>query len=166
MILTGSKIKSEHMKGNIEIIPFNAKQCNPNSYNYLLGDTLKEYVGKDQNNRNIFKEINIPMDGIILFPGKMYLGMTYESIGSKKYAMSLIGRSSLGRYGLFLQISADLGHTTSSHHWTLELYACLPIRVYPKMPIGQVSFWNNHGVISCLGKTFALYNKPMESYIS
>lgn len=165
MILTGNKIKSEFVKGNITLSPFNREQCNPNSYNYLLGENLKEYIGKDSNNKNLFREIIIPEKGFVLYPGKFYLGVTNEIIGSSKYAMSLIGRSSLGRYGLFLQVSADLGHTTSCHKWTLELYACLPIRVYPKMPIGQVSFWNNNGDVSCFGKNFSLYNEPIESYI-
>lgn len=54
--------------------------------------------------------------------------------------MSLIGRSSTGRLGLFLQVSADLGHTGAEHKWTLELVAAKPIKIYPNMIIGQISF--------------------------
>ena len=47
--------------------------------------------------------------------------------------------------GLFLQVSANLGHVGSDHCWTLELVAAYPIRIYPKMRIGQISFWENKG---------------------
>ena len=55
--------------------------------------------------------------------------------------MQLIGRSSVGRLGLFLQITAPLGHIGTCHNWTLELKVVQPLIVYPKMKIGQVSFW-------------------------
>jgi dCTP deaminase len=148
MILTGPEIIKEVKSGNVFIEPFLPDQVNPNSYNYRLGDSIKIYCGFD-GKKSIFKEVEIPsQDGLVLFPGKMYLANTYEVIGSKKYAMSLIGRSSIGRFGLFLQQSANLGHTTACHRWTLEMYACLPFRVYPRMKIGQVSFWTNQGKIN------------------
>jgi dCTP deaminase len=42
-------------------------------------------------------------------------------------------------------VDADLGHTESSHNWTLEIVACKNIILYPKMIIGQISFWENYG---------------------
>ncbi|NJS42096.1 hypothetical protein HC766_07695 [Candidatus Gracilibacteria bacterium] len=91
---------------------------------------------------------------------KMYLASTYEKLGSQKYAMRLIGRSSVGRLGLFLQVSADLGHTKSSHSWTLELVACNDIKVYKYMKIGQISFWRNIGEVEEYKSHFNKYNKP------
>lgn len=146
MILTGSEIKKEVDSGNIVIEPYSEDQINPNSYNYRLGEKVKVFSSFD-GEKSHFEEVDIPEDGFILVPGKMYLANTFEVIGSKKYAMSLIGRSSLGRLGLFLQLSANLGHTTSCHRWTLEIYACLPFKIYPHMKIGQVSFWKNKGKI-------------------
>lgn len=93
----------------------------------------------------------------------MYLGHTLEIIGSRKYAMSLIGRSSMGRLGLFLQLSANLGHTTSTHQWTLELYPVLPIRLYPEMIIGQVTFWTNYGEVKEYTGNYGRFNQPQES---
>lgn len=144
MILTGSKIKEEVEAGTIVLKPFSADQVNPNSYNYRLGSVLKVFAGFD-GEKSIFTSIKIPENGYILYPQQMYLGHTFEVIGSNTYAMSLIGRSSLGRLGLFLQLSANLGHTNSVHRWTLELFSAKPIRLYPKMIIGQVSFWTNQG---------------------
>ncbi len=79
--------------------------------------------------------------------------------------MSLIGRSSMGRLGLFLQLSADLGHTTSCHRWTLEIVATRPIWIYPGMVIGQVSFWRNTGTLNPSPALYATFNDPCESRI-
>lgn len=146
MILTGAAIHEEVLVGNINLKPFDVRQINPNSYNYRISDTLKILKSAD-GNHPVFEEIEIPQIGIILEPHQLYLACTKEVIGSRKYAMSLIGRSSLGRLGLFLQVSANLGHTTAEHQWTLELVAAHKIMIYPRMVIGQVSFWENQGEV-------------------
>lgn len=71
----------------------------------------------------------------------------------------------MGRLGLFLQVSADLGHTTSCHRWTLEMVAARTIRVYPHMVIGQVSFWRNAGTIKPIPTRYAQFDDPQESMI-
>lgn len=162
MILTGSEIIKEVKNKNITLDPFNIDQVNPNSYNYRLGQNLKVF-SSFTNSRGQFKEIELPKNGYLLKPKRLYLGQTLESIGSKKYAMSLIGRSSLGRLGLFLQVSANLGHTTCTHQWTLEIYPCLPFKVYPEMVIGQVSFWVNYGEIKKYQGFYGNLNNPQES---
>ena len=53
----------------------------------------------------------------------------------------LLGRSSIGRLGIFLNVTADLGHIGSCSHWTLEITVVQPVRIYPGTKIGQVSFW-------------------------
>jgi dCTP deaminase len=165
MILTGSKIKEEVKKGDITIDPFSLEQVNPNSYNYRLGSVLKVF-NKFDGIKSIFREIEIPKEGYVLEPGKMYLATTKEITGSSRYAMSLIGRSSMGRYGLFLQCSANLGHTTSKHRWTLEIVAAKPIRLYPGMVIGQVSFWKNYGSIEKYSGRYGFLNHPQESFVA
>ena len=165
MILTGKKIIEEVKSGNIFIYPFDKNQINPNSYNYRLGQTLKIFDHFD-GEKSVFREEKIQKEGFILEPGKMYLGHTKEIIGSSKYAMSLIGRSSMGRLGLFLQVSANLGHTTSKHKWTLELVAAKTIKLYPGMKIGQVSFWKNFGDLKKYNGKYGFLNYPQESYIS
>ena len=147
MILTGPAICQEVSEGNIVLDPFVSRQVNPNSYNYRIADTLKVFQRMD-GYRPHFDEVKIPVEGFVLEPHQLYLARTKEIIGSRKYAMSLIGRSSLGRLGLFLQISANLGHTASQHQWTLELVAAYRIRIYPFMIIGQVSFWENRGEVA------------------
>lgn len=143
MILTGNQIEKERKAGRITIEPFECSMVNPNSYNYRLAETLykvKEDV-IDSKKPTSYEKIVIPKEGYVLQPGILYLGSTMEVIGSDTYSMQLIGRSSVGRLGLFLQVSAPLGHIGTSHCWTLELKSVQPLRVYPRMKIGQVSFW-------------------------
>lgn len=149
MILTASEIQKQVSNGSITLVPFQQEALNPNSYNYRLGEYLSEIDEGliDPRKSPKLKEIKIPQQGYILQPNKLYLGHTLEIIGSMKYVTSLIGRSSLGRLGLFLQITADLGQLGSAHSWTLELKVVQPLRVYPGMKIGQVSFWKPVGEI-------------------
>ncbi|MDP6642109.1 MAG: deoxycytidine deaminase [Candidatus Nanoarchaeia archaeon] len=157
MILTGDEIIKEIKKSNITITPFNKNQINPNSYNYRIGEEIVVF------SKSRMKKEKIPKKGFVLKPHQIYLASTYEILGSKKYAMSLIGRSSLGRLGLFLQVSANLGHTGSKHSWTLELVSAKSLRIYPNMIIGQISFWDNYGNIIPYRKSYSKYNKPKQS---
>ena len=79
---------------------------------------------------------------------------------------SLIGRSSVGRLGLFLQITADLGQLGAKHSWTLELKVVQPLIVYPMMKIGQVSFWVPEGEFSDYDGKYAKYSTVHGSEIS
>lgn len=137
MILTGPAIKSAVKNGDVLLEPFDEDNLNPNSYNYHLADSLLAlgHGGKP------LRKISLPAEGFVLKPGKVYLGATLERIGSDRYVTLLLGRSSIGRVGIFLNITADLGHLGSCSHWTLELTVVQPVRVYPRMKIGQVSFW-------------------------
>ncbi|UIX34281.1 dCTP deaminase [Streptomyces sp. GQFP] len=143
MILTGPAIRESVEAGRITIAPFDADLLNPNSYNYRLGRTLKQIISDptDPTRPAETAVIELPEEGYVLRPGVVYLGATVETLGSAEFVTSLIGRSSLGRLGMFLQISADLGQLGPAHRWTLEIKVVQPLRVYPEMRIGQVSFW-------------------------
>lgn len=174
MILTGTEIKRKVQRGEIILEPFYEELMNPNSYNYRLGNTILEIMDEivDMNKPCKTNKILLPEDGYILKPGKTYLGVTYEMIGSSKYVPSLIGRSSLGRLGLFLQITADLGHLGTVHHWTLELKCVQPLKIYPFMRIGQVSFWKPEGLetlqVDYLQKknNYSEFSSPQPSIVS
>ncbi len=166
MILTGSKIVQKVNSGQITIIPFDVTMVNPNSYNYCLGDCIAEISDTeiDPKLEPKLKTIKIPSKGYLLRPNKLYLGHTHEAIGSSEYVVSLIGRSSVGRLGLYMQITADLGQLGKAHKWTLELKAVQPIRVYPRMRIGQVSFWKPKGTVEELYLAgYSAYNYPQHS---
>jgi dCTP deaminase len=147
MILSGAEIKKQVDQKKIHISPFSESYLNPNSYNYRLSPRLLEITDDpiDPRSKNKYLQIEIPENGYILEPGRLYLGSTFEEIGSSDFVITLIGRSSLGRLGLFLQITADLSQLGSDHCWTLELKVVQPLIVYPLMKIGQVSFWTVDG---------------------
>lgn len=159
MILSGNRIEEEVAKGQIKLDPFKVGLLNPNSYNYRLGEELRIIPDDiDVRTEPVTNVIILPEEGFVLQPGVLYLGHTYERIGSTHYVPSLIGRSSLGRLGLFLQITADLGHLGTYHKWTLEMTVVQPLRIYPKMRIGQVSFWEPDGLVKLAGSSYA--DKP------
>lgn len=164
MILTGKEIIREHQSGRITIDPFREDYINPNSYNYRLADSLLVSHGDTTEAciRN-YEVIKIPSEGFVLQPKVLYLASTLETIGSSSYVTTLIGRSSIGRLGLFLQLSADLGHTGAIHKWTLELTCIQRVRIYAGMRIGQVSFWTCAGEADTYSNGYADFDLPTPS---
>ncbi|KAJ1683621.1 hypothetical protein LUZ63_021158 [Rhynchospora breviuscula] len=164
MILTGPEIERRVGEGSIVIDPFDPSLINPNSYNYKLGAILRESTPpktkSGTENARAWVEHRIPGDGFVLMPKRYYLANTMEMIGSREFVPILIGRSSIGRLGMFLQISADLGHLGAVHKWTLEIVVVQPLRVYSGMRIGQVSFWRPSGDIAPYSGYFGTHSHP------
>jgi dCTP deaminase len=149
LILTGAKIASEHKAGRIDIRPFDSQQISPNSYDFCLGPRIlgyKDYV-LDCRRPNETVEIPFPEGGLVLQPGRIYLGHTLEIMGSDHYVPIIRGRSSVARLGLFVHVTADMIDIGSHNQWTLQLHAVQPVRVYRSMRIGQVTFWKPKGKI-------------------
>jgi dCTP deaminase len=144
MILTGSEICVELVKGSLDIRPFCKSRLNPNSYNFRLGSKLYHIVS-DADGNHFSKTLEMTDGRWLLEKGEFYLGTTLEVMGSDHFVTTLVGRSSIARLGLFVQVSADLGHQGSTHCWTLELKPMHSCYVYPGQPIGQVSFWMVQG---------------------
>jgi dCTP deaminase len=166
MILTGPEIIRQCAMGRINITPFYENQVNPNSYNYRLGPSLRTHCSDviDSRSEHDLTEVDIGSGGIVLQPGTVYLGTTAESIGSDYFVPSLIGRSSLGRLGVYLQVSADLGNLGAVHRWTLEIVAVQPIRVYADMIMGQVSFWVPTGERDLYDGYFGQFSQAVTPY--
>jgi len=162
MILTASEIKLQQAAGDIVIEPFDAARLNPCSYTYRLGPELG-IPAIDAVGTVTFSALTIPPEGYVLEPRRMYLGHTMEVLGSPEYAMSLVGRSSLGRLGLFLQVSANLIHVGAQHQITLELVAAMPLRVYAGMDIGEISFWQTTGEKQKYSGGYSAHNAPTVS---
>jgi dCTP deaminase len=163
MILTRSEIHAEVCNKNIVLEPYTPSQLNPNSYNYRLGSILRE-VRAESSLGEVAPDgepFAIEVSGTLLQPGRVYLGHTVETIGSRKYVVSLMGRSSVGRLGLYLQLSADLGNLGDAHCWTLELTCVQPIVVYPNMLIGQITFWVPHGIVTEYEGPYTKHSVPV-----
>jgi dCTP deaminase len=161
MILTGDEIRVELQRGMITLDPFDPAQLNPNSYNYRLASELRICADPvlDPRQPGTWTTVQIPHEGVVLDPGRLYLGSTVERIGSSRYVASLIGRSSLGRLGMFLQTSADLGNLGATHCWTLEIKVVQRLRIYTDMLAGQVSFWKPTGKVSLYAGVYDTFDR-------
>jgi dCTP deaminase len=165
LILSGEAISAAVLRGDIVIDPFDQAQIGPNSYDFRLGSRCKVYRDNvlDSSRRNEVHEFSIPNDGLTLSPGRIYLVNTLETMGSTKYVPIIRGRSSTGRLGLFIDITADLIDLGSVNQWTLQLAPILPLRVYPGMLVGQVTFWVIQGDPVFYAGKYNSRMSPMES---
>jgi dCTP deaminase len=147
MILTGPQIERAVAEQAITISPFRKRQLGPNSYDFRLGDRCCIYrsITLDAARENATRAFVIPDRGLLLRPNRVYLINTEETMGSTRYVPIIRGRSSVGRLGLFIDMTADLIDLGSINQWTLQLHAVHPLRVYPGMLIGQVTFWRTYG---------------------
>lgn len=149
MILSGSEIRAQLGK-NILIEPYNEEQLNPNSYNLRLHDELLVYeeIVLDMRRPNRFRRITIPADGLILQPNMLYLGRTIEYTETRNLVPMLEGRSSIGRLGLFVHVTAGFGDVGFCGYWTLEMFAIQPVRVYPGVQVCQVFYHTVEGAVT------------------
>lgn len=167
MILTGTEILRQITLEEIKIAPFTGKNLGANSYNLTLSPDLLVYTGNvlDPAQDNPIKAITIPDGGMILYPGRVYLARTAEYTETKSFVPMLIGRSSIGRLGLFVHVTAGFGDTGFSGYWTLELVAAQPIRVYAGMKICQIYYHTTQGEITRYRGKYAANNGVQASKI-
>jgi dCTP deaminase len=148
MILSGDEIRKQLGK-NIEIDPFDEARLNPNSYNLTLHNEIMTYeeVVLDMCKMNRTRRMRIPDDGIVLNPSQLYLARTSERTETHNLVPMIEGRSSVGRLGLFVQVTAGFGDVGFCGYWTLEMSAVQPVRIYPGIPICQIFYHQIEGAI-------------------
>ena len=149
MILSGSEIKAR-LGGDIRIDPFVEDQLNPNSYNLRLHDELLVYeeIVLDMKRANRYRRISIPPEGLMLEPNQMYLGRTVEYTETRNLVPMLEGRSSIGRLGMFVHITAGFGDVGFCGYWTLEMLAVQPVRIYSGVQVCQIFYHTVMGEIT------------------
>lgn len=165
MILTGPEITAAVHDRRLRIAPFDQTQVNPNSYNVRLGRTLLTYTEPvlDAHRRNPTTAAQIGDEGFVLQPDELYLGHTVEQVGSDTFVPLLFGRSSVGRLGLFVEITAPIGDIGFHGQWTLMLSAIRPLRVYPGMKIGQIMFFVSAGSVDLYSGKYQAAAGPQAS---
>ena len=171
MILSDLRILEEIELGNIIIEPFDRKKLGTNSYDVHLGRHIAVYDCEelDAKKDNPIKELIIPVEGFVLQPGTLYLGVTQEYTESHKHVPFLEGKSSIGRLGIDIHATAGKGDVGFCNTWTLEISCVHPVRVYAGMPIGQLIYFEVSGEIEQMyhSKVGAKYNqrtlKPVAS---
>lgn len=151
MILSGLEIARLAAEGkDIVIKPFDAGRVGPNSYDLRLNDVLEVYdLGTDGvldlRASNPTRTIVIPEEGFVLLPGQLYLGSTVEYTETHGYVPMLEGRSSLGRLGVCVHVTAGFGDVGFKGFWTLEIYCLHPVRVYPFQRVCQIYYHKIQG---------------------
>jgi len=151
MVLSDRDIKKEIKEGNIVIKPFDLADLQPSSIDLHLDYQFQVF----HNARYPYIDVKQPMEKLtdlneiteeqpfILHPGEFVLGSTVENIALPDYLVArLEGKSSLGRLGLLIHSTAGYVDPGWDGKLTLELsnVANLPITLYFKMKIGQISF--------------------------
>lgn len=149
MILSGNEILARQGK-DIVIEPFDPSRINPNSYNLSLHQDLLVYdrAELDMKRENTASPLQIPEEGLLLETGKLYLGRTVEYTETQGLVPMLEGRSSIGRLGLFVHITAGFGDVGFKGFWTLEMFCVQPIRIYAGVQICQIFYHSIEGSYS------------------
>ncbi|NUM81651.1 dCTP deaminase [bacterium] len=171
MILTDAQILSEMEKKRILIEPFRRECLGSNSYDVHLGRHLAVYEEDvlDCKKDNAIRHFDIPDDGFLLLPTKLYLGVTEEYTETHAHVPFLEGKSSIGRLGIDIHATAGKGDIGYCNTWTLEISVRQPVKVYAGMPIGQLIYFEVSGNIEMPynRKESAKYNertvKPISS---
>jgi dCTP deaminase len=146
MILTAAAIQAARESGDIVIDPFESGRLSPNAYDWRLGDQIRVCGGiLDAAAVTSCQEHRIPAAGMILQPENLYLGLTWERTCSSRYAQLLNGSRDTGALGIWVHVSAPLGHVGHAIQWTLEIRVVRPVRVYPRMTFGKLVFLQVHG---------------------
>ena len=135
----------------IVINPYDPGQVQPSSYDLRLGDSFRVFnnhkIGaidlRDMPD-NLTEEVKIEgEDAFVIHPGEFCLGRTLEWVELPDDVVARVeGKSSLGRLGLIVHATAGFVDPGWKGTLTLELnnLTRVPIKLYPGLPIGQLSF--------------------------
>jgi dCTP deaminase len=152
-VLSDRDIRAALESGRVVIRPYDPRDLQPSSVDLHLDRSFRVF----RNNRYAFIDPRTSQPGLtelltvegdepfILHPGEFVLGQTVEWVELPDDIVArLEGRSSLGRLGLLIHSTAGYIDPGFKGTVTLELsnVANLPIALYGKMRIGQISFFH------------------------
>jgi dCTP deaminase len=151
MVLSDRSIRDEIAKGRIVIRPLGEGCVQPASVDLHLDRNLLvfrnnrvPYIDVRSTNERLTDTVTMADDDpFMLHPGEFVLGSTLEHVEvPAELVARLEGKSSLGRIGLLIHSTAGYVDPGWKGHLTLELsnVSNLPITLYHRMRIGQISF--------------------------
>lgn len=152
MILSDGTLRRLLSEGRVAIEPLESGQIQPASIDVRLGNAFlafRRHAVTSIDPRNVsealMEEVTVPDDQpFILHPGEFVLGSTLERLTLPDDIVArLEGKSSLGRLGLLIHSTAgfvDAGWANGQITLELSNVAPLPIKLWPGMKIGQLSF--------------------------
>jgi dCTP deaminase len=151
VVLSDRTIRRLLAEGRIEIEPYDESLLQPSSVDVRVDRFFRVF----HNNRYPFIDVRERQEDLtelveiadetpfVLHPGEFVLGSTLERVRLPDDLVArLEGKSSLGRLGLLIHSTAGFIDPGWNGHVTLELsnVANLPITIYHRMKIGQLSF--------------------------
>lgn len=165
-MLSGPEIAAQVRAGSIVISNFDHAKVGPNSYDLHLDTTLAVYekayalhlwhrnfrrwnpltwlrpgaAPLNPKTKEKSVELEIPVDGMVLYPGVLYLGSTVEYTETHGFVPWIDGRSSMGRLGFGVHVTAGLGDDGFQGVFVLEITVVQPILVFPGMKVCQLCF--------------------------
>jgi len=151
-MLSDKDIKKSLESREIEISPLDRDYIQPSSIDLRVGSDFRvfenhkySHIDPKAEQSDLTTLVTASQnEPFVLHPGEFVLGTTYEKVTlSNKVVARLEGKSSLGRIGLLIHSTAGFVDPGFSGYLTLELsnVANLPIKIYPEMRIGQISFY-------------------------
>ncbi|MEX0712285.1 MAG: dCTP deaminase [Pirellulales bacterium] len=163
MILSGHEIRNQ-LGTNIVIDPFDESHLNPNSYNLTLHHDLMTYeeLVLDMRRANRVRRLTIPPEGLVLNPNQLYLARTRERTETHNLVPMIEGRSSVGRLGLFVHVTAGFGDVGFCGFWTLEMFAVQPVRIYAGVSICQIFYHQIAGEFTEYASDKYQHNKDIQ----
>jgi dCTP deaminase len=151
LVLSDRTIREEMASGQIVIRPLGDGCVQPASVDLHLDRNILvfrnnrvPYIDVRQTNDRLTDMVSMGDDDpFMLHPGEFVLGSTLEHVEVPANLVArLEGKSSLGRIGLLIHSTAGYVDPGWKGHLTLELsnVSQLPITLYHRMKIGQISF--------------------------
>jgi dCTP deaminase len=101
----------------------------------------------DMKKDNPVAGVEIPETGIVLHPGTLFIGHTEEYTETRGFVPVIEGRSSVGRLGLCVHVTAGFGDVGFRGQWSLEMTVVHPLRVYAGVEICQIAYTTTLGEI-------------------
>ena len=150
-VLSDGTILQYVEEGRIKVDPWDPKMVQPASIDLRLGDSFRVFhnhrataIDLRDPPSNLTEEVVMPDgDAFVIHPGEFCLGRTLEWVQIPNDIVARIeGKSSLGRLGLIVHATAGFCDPGFEGTLTLELnnLTRVPIRLYPGLPIAQLSF--------------------------
>jgi dCTP deaminase len=138
-------------QGRIKIEPWDPGMVQPASVDLRLGDSFRVFhnhrasaIDLREPPAGLTEEVVVPEEeSFVIHPGEFCLGRTLEWVELPDDIVARIeGKSSLGRLGLIVHATAGFCDPGWTGTLTLELnnLTRVPIKLYPGLPIAQLSF--------------------------
>jgi dCTP deaminase len=149
MLLSDRDIQWARVRDELEIEPWDPGLLNPASLDVRLNAQLRvprsdvRMIDTADVPENYTELVTMDRSGYVLFPGDFVLGSTLEHVVLRgRYVARLEGKSSLGRLGLTVHVTAGFVDPGFCGDVTLEIVNQAPyaLRLHAGMPIAQLAF--------------------------